>query len=108
MVLQDFLFLDENSGLESNIFDIGDRGRYISFQVSGVDSSTISCEIYGIVDVKSDSWVKIASTNASTIATAPAISGAGIYILSVVGLRKIKIKNTGTQGKVKVFGRLTD
>ena len=108
MVLQDFLFLDENSGLESNIFDIGDRGKYVTFQVTAVDNTTIGCEIYAIVDSKSDSWVKVASTNAGTIETAPTMNTSGIYRLSVNGLKKIKVKNTATQGKIKVFGRLAD
>ena len=108
MVLQDFVFLDENDSTgESNPLNcMGARRLIIS--VDSESGTTIDLDVFGNVDFTSDTYFTLGVTNVEDGTLANSIAANGIYTVDVNGIGRVKIVNNDTPGEAIVFGRLTD
>lgn len=108
MVLQDFVFLDENDSTgESNPLNCMGAKR-LMISVDSDAGTTIDLDVTGNVDFTSDTYFTLGVTNVEDGTLANNITANGIYTVDVNGIGRVKIANNETPGESIVFGRLTD
>lgn len=104
---QDFLFLDETSGAESNVMKVAEGSVDMTLQVESLGEDAISLVVQGRVDEQSeDNWQPICALDMTHIDAVTTIVAEGIYAIAVGGVREVRIVNNGTVGGVKAYCRI--
>ena len=111
MILNGFLFFDENSTTQYSEELVCSTAKQLTLSVISDDS--VILEIFGLVDYEhgydsGDGWIELAAINASDLSISSKITEAGIYYIPLNGINLVSITNSGTPGSVTVFGTLTD
>lgn len=108
MILQGFLFLDENDTTGRSSGLICSNARQLTLSVEKASGATIDLEVQGLVDMKSINGYPLGVVNASDLSTATSISDEGIYYVPLDGINGVCVVNNETPGNCIVFGTLTD
>ena len=111
MILNGFLFLDENSTTGYSKELVCSTAKQLTLSVLSDDSVVL--EVFGLVDYEhgydsGDGWSRLAAINANDLSISSIITEAGIYYIPLNGFNLVSITNSGTPGSVTVFGTLTD
>lgn len=109
MAYTDFVFFDESSaGNYSTVFrNMLDQGELV-LHVELLSGSAVDIDIECQVDIESDDWEPLFAVDLSHIDAVTKITLPGIYSIGMNGIRKLRLKNNGTAGSVKVYGPLVD
>lgn len=103
MYLSDFVFFDDTStDMVSNEFSVNPNAEALTLQVTGESIPTLT--VQGVVDSTSDQWVPLATLNQSNYAFGKTITAAGIFAVSVSGVKKVRISSSGAVGGFKAYG----
>lgn len=103
MYLSDFVFFDDTStDMVSNEFSVNPNAEALTLQVTGESIPTLT--VQGMVDSASDQWVPLATLNQSDYALGNTITAAGIFSISVSGVKKVRISSSGAVGGFKAYG----
>lgn len=103
MYLSDFVFFDDTStDVVSNEFSVNPNAEALTLQVTGESIPTLT--VQGVVDSTSDQWVPLATLNQSNYALSNTITAAGIFAISVSGVKKVRISSSGAVGGFKAYG----
>lgn len=108
MILNGFLFLDENDTTGFSADLICSNARQLALSVEQVNADPIELEVLGVVDMKGGTAYPLGVVNASDLSTAASISDEGIYYIPLDGVNAVCVANNGTPGNCIVFGTLTD
>ena len=108
MILNGFLFLDENDTTgESNALDCSTANQ-LTLTVEPGSGATINLTVSGRVDMESDQWHELGAVSLVDYEPVSPIEEGGAYAFVVSGFNQVKVTNNGTAGNCVVFGTLSN
>ena len=107
MILNGFLFLDENDTTgESNALNCS-TAEQLTLTVEPASGATIDLTVSGRADMESNEWHTLGAISLIDYEPVNPIEAGGAYAFVVSGLNQVKVTNNGTAGNCTVFGTLS-
>lgn len=108
MVIQSFVFLDENSQTSTSTSLGNTNGTLLTLEVIALTEDEVSVVVEGRTEVGEDNWTSLGVIGAKKLNVLEIIVEDGNYFIPINGISSIRVVNNGTVGTVRVFGKVTN